>query len=169
MNPSWKKFKLLVCVSLCYIIIKLDVEQIVPFWLDMGWSWVYKDLGYSTQKASLLGWCPKSLQVVSEPCPELSRVCRQVFNPSGRKQLSEVLEKLIGLLRILQQNPAPRKACRSLTRWRGTAVCVSHKACRPNTVNKISMEHMVFQVWRKMSLQRYSLFEGGLLSWMSNK
>jgi len=29
-------------------LLEIWVEQIIPHRLDMGWSWVYKDLDYST-------------------------------------------------------------------------------------------------------------------------
>ena len=42
------------------ITVELNVEQIVPHSLDRRWFWIYKNLGNSTLKASLLGWCFKS-------------------------------------------------------------------------------------------------------------
>ena len=68
------KFSHSIKLSFYYKMLRFRSNKQSHFSLTWRWSWVYKDFDYSTQKASLQGQCPESLQMVLEPCPELSHV-----------------------------------------------------------------------------------------------
>ena len=88
--------------------------------------------------------CHKSLQMVSEPCPELSRVCGWCSIPQGTKgavypcKTSWALKDLIAVFLLHVRRALP-------TRWREELQgCnpTSSKACVSKAVKMISMEYM---------------------------
>ena len=85
--------------------------------------------------------------MVSEPCPELSRVWGYCSIPLGAKKAQCTTVKLVGSRGFGSNAPSPRNTCRS-------------QRSEENIDGAYGLPGV------KMSLQHHSLFEGGLLEFM---